>query len=267
MKKKIALIAVTAILASSITAYASSVMFSDTQFSYASKEIQKLADLGIVKGFEDGTFRPQTNVTREQEAAIIGRLLEVLEKQREGDIALIAAQHTEDAAKLAELQTKLDEVKKIAETKPPTEVTIVRPNPPTPVVVDDATEFVVMEDFGFGAGIGGEGIDGYNVGFNIDTDKIAYSNIKSIKVSLTDADGKAIASRTATGLQVAQLKADDELYGGLDGQLSAAFINRLIPDSNAYWASTAYDLSVTPAGAEVTITTKTNNVYKVSRSL
>ncbi|ATP39008.1 hypothetical protein CSE16_02650 [Solibacillus sp. R5-41] len=63
-----------------------------------------------------------------------------------------------------------------------------------------------------------------------------------------------MATRTATGAQITKLKADDILYSGLDGQLSAAFKERSTVESNDYWTSSAYNFD-TPAKAQVKITT------------
>ena len=47
--------------------------FSDIQGHWAEKYIQRAAELGWIKGFEDGTFRPDTYITRAQ--AMINRVL------------------------------------------------------------------------------------------------------------------------------------------------------------------------------------------------
>ena len=64
-----------------------------------------------------------------------------------------------------------------------------------------------------------------------------------------------MATRTATGEQITVLQADDVIYGGLDGQLSAAFKQRATEESNTYWNSSTYGLE-TPAKAQVKIITK-----------
>ncbi|WP_187442679.1 S-layer homology domain-containing protein [Rossellomorea vietnamensis] len=52
--------------------------FSDvTKNHWANKEIAYISSLGIINGFGDGTFRPNTNVTREHAAIIIGRALQI----------------------------------------------------------------------------------------------------------------------------------------------------------------------------------------------
>ena len=62
-----------------ISAYAlrhgsGSVTFSDT----AEEEIMSSARLGIVNGYEDGTFKPQSDITREQAAAMLARCAKLL---------------------------------------------------------------------------------------------------------------------------------------------------------------------------------------------
>lgn len=71
-KRKIfvAALAITAIC--SATAYAAS--FTDTQTHWASQVIEKWSDKGAVKGYEDGTFRPDNSITRAETAAILCRI-------------------------------------------------------------------------------------------------------------------------------------------------------------------------------------------------
>ncbi len=49
--------------------------FQDSAESWAFNQIEELAEAGIVKGFEDGTFRPAQPVTRAEMAALLARLL------------------------------------------------------------------------------------------------------------------------------------------------------------------------------------------------
>ncbi|WP_456277594.1 S-layer homology domain-containing protein [Bacillus sp. AK128] len=49
--------------------------FSDIQTHWAKNSIQELIELGIIKGYEDGTFRPENEVTRAQFIAMTTRLL------------------------------------------------------------------------------------------------------------------------------------------------------------------------------------------------
>ena len=49
--------------------------FSDIQGHWAEKYIQRAAELGWIKGFEDGTFRPDTYITRAQAMTMITRVL------------------------------------------------------------------------------------------------------------------------------------------------------------------------------------------------
>ena len=55
--------------------------FSDTEGHWAKDVIKEMADKGIIHGFEDGTFRPNDNVTREQFAKL---LVETLDLQDTG---------------------------------------------------------------------------------------------------------------------------------------------------------------------------------------
>ena len=49
--------------------------FSDIKGHWAEKYIQRAAELGWIKGFEDGTFRPDTYITRAQAMTMINRVL------------------------------------------------------------------------------------------------------------------------------------------------------------------------------------------------
>ena len=49
--------------------------FSDISGHWAEKYIQRAAELGWIKGFEDGTFRPDTYITRAQTMTMINRVL------------------------------------------------------------------------------------------------------------------------------------------------------------------------------------------------
>ena len=49
--------------------------FSDIQGHWAEKYIERAAELGWIKGFEDGTFRPDTYITRAQAMTMINRVL------------------------------------------------------------------------------------------------------------------------------------------------------------------------------------------------
>lgn len=51
------------------------VSFTDTQNHWAKEYIQKAANTGIMNGYTDGTFRPESSVTRAQAAAILVRSL------------------------------------------------------------------------------------------------------------------------------------------------------------------------------------------------
>jgi len=135
--------------------------------------------------------------------------------------------------------------------------------PVGPVLNSDS--FVQPQDFGFWNNYDGEGNFAYNVGFKLDVNKLPYNMIREIKIMLVDESGYTVATRTATGTQIEQLKADDETYGGTDGQLSAAFIQRDSEATNDWWASTAYDFS-TPTKAVIQITDKDQKVYLVENS-
>lgn len=49
--------------------------FTDIKGHWAEKYIERAAELGWIKGFEDGTFRPDTYITRAQAMTMINRVL------------------------------------------------------------------------------------------------------------------------------------------------------------------------------------------------
>ncbi|HHY67367.1 MAG TPA: hypothetical protein GX517_09260 [Alicyclobacillus sp.] len=54
-------------------------MFKDVPVTHwAAKDIERLANLGIVRGDEQGNFRPDQPLTRAEAAALINRLLQYL---------------------------------------------------------------------------------------------------------------------------------------------------------------------------------------------
>lgn len=49
--------------------------FTDIKGHWAEKYIERAAELGWIKGFEDGSFRPDTYITRAQAMTMINRVL------------------------------------------------------------------------------------------------------------------------------------------------------------------------------------------------
>ena len=133
--------------------------------------------------------------------------------------------------------------------------------------------FMQAQDFAYGAQ-GDE--EFYNVGFQIlgvnnQTADDVYASITQIEVKLF-ADGQEIANRVTVKDDgkdgIAKLKADDQLIGGYDGQLSAAFVKRDAEESNEYWVSSAYDFTE-PDCAAIIITVGEGDseiVYRVENS-
>jgi hypothetical protein len=54
------------------------IKLTDIDTSWAKKDIEYLVDLGIVKGYEDNTFKPKQPITREEMAAMLARVLRYL---------------------------------------------------------------------------------------------------------------------------------------------------------------------------------------------
>lgn len=54
------------------------IKLTDIETSWAKKDIEYLLDLGIIKGYEDNTFKPKQQITREEMAAMIARTVRYL---------------------------------------------------------------------------------------------------------------------------------------------------------------------------------------------
>ena len=48
---------------------------------YAAEAVSALESAGIIKGFEDGSFKPNEGITRAQAAVIISRLIDFFEQE------------------------------------------------------------------------------------------------------------------------------------------------------------------------------------------
>ena len=71
-------------------------VFPDTENHWAKSYISALAVKGIIKGYEDGTFRPDIGITREEMAVVLVRLLDI-----ENELGTVAAAEYTDAADIA----------------------------------------------------------------------------------------------------------------------------------------------------------------------
>ncbi|KAB7706567.1 S-layer homology domain-containing protein [Bacillus aerolatus] len=76
MKKITASLAVI-VLFFTLTIQASAQSFNDANSHWAAKEIQALVDAGVINGYDDGTFRPYTQVKRGQFVAFLVRALDL----------------------------------------------------------------------------------------------------------------------------------------------------------------------------------------------
>src|SRR5690554_1225625 len=100
MKRVIAVFAALAIGTATVQAQS----FPDVQSDHwAADAVNRIADLGIVQGFPDGTFRGNETFTRYQAALVVERLLQVIQENTQA--ALILTQ--EDVAALTGLVDQL----------------------------------------------------------------------------------------------------------------------------------------------------------------
>src|SRR5690554_5132615 len=75
-KKFVATAATATLVASAIVPVASAASFSDIAGNTHADAIKSLADQGIVNGYADGTFKPNTEINRGQTVKLLGRWLE-----------------------------------------------------------------------------------------------------------------------------------------------------------------------------------------------
>ena len=47
---------------------------------YALAAVSEMQRIGVINGFEDGTFRPQANASREQTAQMLFNLMQIMEQ-------------------------------------------------------------------------------------------------------------------------------------------------------------------------------------------
>ena len=80
MKKIISLVVLGVLAGSISTVFALSTLFSDVSAnSWYSSAVSSLAEKGIIKGYEDNTFRPENNVNRAELAVMLDRLINYIE--------------------------------------------------------------------------------------------------------------------------------------------------------------------------------------------
>ncbi|KQL41030.1 hypothetical protein AN960_05465 [Bacillus sp. FJAT-25509] len=126
-----------------------------------------------------------------------------------------------------------------------------------PVMIANSEDYVHVQDFKFSNNYNA-GYFAYKVGFKLDVNELPSSLLKEIKITLIDEKGNTIATKTASGTQIDQLKVDG-------GMISTEFIqsDKVVKDD--WWTSSAYDLT-TPSKAVIQITDKYQNIYKVENS-
>ncbi len=74
MKKSLCILLTLALLTTFVSATASSVAFSDfSQSHWAYNNVSEMVSKGIIEGYPDGTFRPESNVTRGEFCAMLSK--------------------------------------------------------------------------------------------------------------------------------------------------------------------------------------------------
>lgn len=76
--------------------------FSDvSDLSWYAADARAAAALGLVQGYEDGTFRPNAPITREQMAVMAARAMKLLNLEAEGSRAIVATDVFRDASTIS----------------------------------------------------------------------------------------------------------------------------------------------------------------------
>lgn len=73
IKKFIQFMLIIATLAMSVTVFAFSDM-EEERLSWAKEAVEEMSDAGIIKGYEDGTFKPDKSVTKEEAMVLVARI-------------------------------------------------------------------------------------------------------------------------------------------------------------------------------------------------
>ncbi len=73
MKKFIQIMLIAASLTASVTAFAFSDM-EEERLSWAKEAVEEMNESGIIKGYEDGTFKPDKSVTKEEAMVLVARI-------------------------------------------------------------------------------------------------------------------------------------------------------------------------------------------------
>lgn len=90
MKKIVRIMLIIAILTTSVTAFAFSDM-EEERLSWAKDAVEEMSDAGIIKGYEDGTFKPDKSVTKEEAMVLIARICGFTEKSSDAYIEIANA--------------------------------------------------------------------------------------------------------------------------------------------------------------------------------
>jgi len=75
--KKISIIVIVLSLLLCASAYAATLLFPDAMGHWAEQAIIRLTEKGVIKGYPDGTVRPDEVITRGEFAALLTRNLEL----------------------------------------------------------------------------------------------------------------------------------------------------------------------------------------------
>ncbi len=82
MKKIISFAMCLTLIFTSLSAFA----FTDTEDHWAIEYITKLSDKGIIRGYEDGSFRPETNITKAEFATMVQRAFSLSGEKEYADV-------------------------------------------------------------------------------------------------------------------------------------------------------------------------------------
>ena len=102
MKKSLlSVILVIALLLSQFTVFAAFKDMQDDRLSWAKTAVEEMAEAGLIKGYEDGSFRPDNAVTKQEALVLISRIVGFSDKSSKNYAEIASEIYAETLEKYA----------------------------------------------------------------------------------------------------------------------------------------------------------------------
>lgn len=219
------------LLSSSLSAYA----VNDISNHWAKDSIQKFIDAGVINGYEDNTFRPNSNITRAEFAAILARLLDDPNVPTEHHFTDVSedAWYFDAVQKLCALNVvspadKFNPNSNI--TRQDVMVMTARAFKITAAdksVVEKFSDYTQISDYAFDA-VAGFVENGYTNGYEDGTIKPLQSITRAECVKLLDALDLIADADSLEGIM-------NSIYAGVDNQFPSTSITGITADNVEYY--------------------------------